>query len=392
MKKRKKIWLIVLAIIAVLAVSICLWGKELLMRTAAGIIRHNIQKYDVGTSESYCEFAVDPEQIEVYTSMGDSTVFGYGLEDMDFDQEPFESTYGYGVCSQYAYPAMIQEQLGLDDEQIHQLAMGRMREEDILFLLDDSFKGDDYTQTYMAQKFWLRHGEGTVEKLKQVYRDSIQDADLITLCMGGNNIFSLLDIQMSREAKGETLLEYAWDRYENSQSVTKPISRIFKIAKLVLSDEAAAYYQKMFEGVFYGYWGMGEYYDDVLDAIHSINPQAKIVLVGMYNPAKDVYYRMNGTSEKAIVDVGAFLDARIFNPINQKFRNYAEENADYCCYIDVSGIDMRTDMEARGIEPNLANGEFLTYFLENNAAHVHPNVEGHQFIYGQITKELLRKK
>ena len=94
------------------------------------------------------------EDKPIYVSLGASNVNGYGMRgyipgDNIMEQiakdpalKALANVYGCVSETPDSYPVLIAEALGAD---LIQLAMSSMRAEEVRFLLDDSYKGDAYT-------------------------------------------------------------------------------------------------------------------------------------------------------------------------------------------------------------------------------------------------------
>ena len=88
-----------------------------------------------------------------YVSLGASNVNGYGMHGY-LEEEVYEypllkeqtNIYGYKQDTPGSYPVLIKDALSSKyNVNLSQLAMSSMRAEEVRFLLDDSFKGDAYT-------------------------------------------------------------------------------------------------------------------------------------------------------------------------------------------------------------------------------------------------------
>lgn len=331
--------------------------------------------------DSYCTWDPSELEIESYTSLGDSTVFGYGFHDLSFDDERFLNSYGYEVCSPGAYPALLKDYLKISDDQFAQLAMGCLRVEDIRYILDKNYVGDGYTVESIVPM--LQHYGGSVDQVRANYEKNIKKADLITVCMGGNNFSTFLGRQMNRVQEGEAPLAMDWSRYQDSTmaQIKGAVQELSAVLQQYAPDLDTSLARVVAESVLYAYVGVTENFAPVMDMIHSMNQDAKLVLVGLYNPVDDVYYQMEGT-EKAL-HLGELLDVALAY-VNAQFRGYAEAHSDYCAYADITDVEIFADVDENRASINLADGEYLDYTTANNGVAGHPDESGHAYIFRQI--------
>ena len=159
-----------------------------------------------------------------YVALGASNMVGYGLHGYNFEyvyEAPFEkekdNRYGYEMDTQGSYTMLISEFLSKDHNvNLYQLGMSSLRIEELHFLLDETYKGDSYTDAWFydingdgVSSNWY-HGAATYEwnllkqsgaagydheptaeellaTLRKATQDKVANADLITLDLGMNN-------------------------------------------------------------------------------------------------------------------------------------------------------------------------------------------------------------
>lgn len=217
-----------------------------------------------------------------YVSIGGSYANGTGLdEDLD------ETTFGYRVA----------EALGLDvDTQFAELARDGLRVEDLLYILDENFVADAY-------------GKATIKdpaKLRDKYVAEIAKADLITVAAGSDNLTSFVSAQLEALLAGQPIA-MDWARYvgaENVAYVQKALAKVNAEFVALGLGEYAPMLTKVVECYAYGYVGFSCNYAEAINAIHAINADALVVVVGMYNALDNLVLNIDGTE----VAVGNYVN------------------------------------------------------------------------------------
>ena len=217
-----------------------------------------------------------------YVSIGGSYANGTGLdEDLD------ETTFGYRVA----------EALGLDvDSQYAELARDGLRVEDLLYILDENFVADAY-------------GQATIKdpaKLRDKYVAEIAKADLITVAAGSDNLTSFVSAQLEALLAGQPIA-MDWARYvgaENVAYVQKALAKVNAEFVALGLGEYAPMLTKVVECYAYGYVGFSCNYAEAINAIHAINADALVVVVGMYNALDNLVLNIEGTE----VAVGNYVN------------------------------------------------------------------------------------
>lgn len=126
----------------------------------------------------------------VYTALGASESNGYGLDEYDIvDGKADRRIYKYGRVVDEAYPAIF-SRATYTNETFNQDCLAGMRSEDLLYLLDPSYNGDEYTHDQafgnyvMVQNGIIKDGITSVDQLRSLYQKHVKEADVITLSIG----------------------------------------------------------------------------------------------------------------------------------------------------------------------------------------------------------------
>jgi hypothetical protein len=113
-----------------------------------------------------------------------------------------------------------------------------------------------------------------------------------------------------------------------------------------------------------------------VNAIHSINPEAQVIVVGMYNPLAGVVVDLDGTE----LAIGEYVQY-VVDAANVSALAFAMITND-AIYVDapaVETLNTKTEMTAL---------QLITEFLVNKAAKLNPSENGHAYITEQILNAL----
>ena len=287
-----------------------------------------------------------------YVSIGGSYANGTGLdEDLD------ETTFGYRVA----------EALGLDvDSQYAELARDGLRVEDLLYILDENFVADAY-------------GQATIKnpaKLRDKYVEEIAKADLITLAAGNDNLTSFVSAQVAALLSGQQPYAMDWARYvgaENVAYVQKALEKVnAEFVELGLG-EYAPMLTKVVESYAYGYVGFTCNYAEAINAIHTINEDALVIVVGMYNGIDNLVLNVEGT-EVAVGDyVNYFVELT-----DAQYTSYAMLTPN-TIFVEIP--DTTTFMDETNAEGLSTLAYIMALYLDNSML---PSSTGHEYIKDQI--------
>ena len=265
-----------------------------------------------------------------YVSFGASNVNGYGMRgylDEDIYEHPLlkanANIYGYKQDTPGSYPVLIKEALSEKyDVNLSQLAMSSMRAEEVRFLLDDSYKGDAYTDWrfcdvegydkrasqnwfYLAGKLeWEAAGnvgaptqEEAVAALKAAYRDAVAKADLITVDIGVNNFGVYASNQIISNMYENDLNKIdpeIAEKYAEGKAYVYDLIKE-KVGDIDLPEETLNH---MADTMAYALVGCCTSFDAVMEQIYALNPDATVVVVSIQNLMSGLYAQIDGMDEK----------------------------------------------------------------------------------------------
>ena len=329
---------------------------------------------------AFADSKVNCYNYENYLCIGDSIAAGCGLT-KDGSETVFEPTpEGYAkiwgkdyITHGYdfqpiptAYHSMVADAI---DANLWQLAVSGLRTVELRYFLEGVYNDYDTTCSWDNTYFdWDANGF-TISDLDYVksivpYIDCLKNADLLTLNLGSNDVFSfsfgvvmgeltadnsdprLNEIKAYFEATGNIGATFG-KLIELYQSIGK-IGDLLSTMVKTFSTTTKQYYTN---------------YDVILEKIYELNPDITIVNVGVYNPLE--YMHLTDSFDASI-----FLQG-IVDDMNKHLQNYSKKY-DTCYYADVVGTET--------YDTTMGDDYFWEYF----SITVHPNLEGHQYMAQQI--------
>ena len=357
----------------------------------------------------------DVPQYKGYTIIGDSITAGMGLKKTDgWDRNLHRSNIDYQILTSMvnvpdgyygvdeieairelaggttyrihgSYPDIVGKAIGipiandstasyanLENSGFYNLALPGVRSIEIRKMLDPTFTGDQYTD----EIFGIVNPQG-YEKLHNDAVRYIQNSDVVTIACGSNDValnciiralHAIYDDNIPVDIEQVMLGLVAQGRLPEAVMQLSGTAKLLGKAPLA----AAAYLQGLAEGSmsFFQNW------DAIISSIYNINPNAKIVALGFYNPFKT--FAMTDYGDENFLRVGHALDA-LLGMLDLQVSQLASTRNLYT-YVNI------WDTKVIGImplAPNITN-DYFKYILFN----VHPTAEGQQYIANQIIKAL----
>ncbi len=224
-----------------------------------GVLNDSFNDLLLAKNKSNGKDRTGQHQGDNYVSIGDSVMSGWGLDD-------YKARGTYIVANENvegSTPVLVGNGLGGKTTQLH---MPGVRTNEVLYMLDDNYS-DWALNAGMYDD--LSNGTYSKEQLdaqKELYRESIRNADVITLDVGFNDIWA----------------GWATPIYE--------IFNDFKDPNVSLADQAAKtpeYAAHLVDGFVGGGLAGISYainYKRITDKIYELNPDATLVVTGGYNP------------------------------------------------------------------------------------------------------------
>lgn len=323
---------------------------------------------------------------ENYMCVGDSIAAGCGLardgKPTNFDQnaEDYTKVYsnnyiylGYDfAAAPNAYHSLVANELGAN---LLQCARSGLRAVELRYMLDGTY--NDYDKDCIwGNTYFDTDGNGfTTADLDALnayvkYSDKIKQADLISINVGSNDVFSFALNVVLRELTKDTsdpTLNAIKEYLEKTGNIGAAFGELIDAYQSMgkIADLATALTTTMNKA----YMQFTVNYAAVIERIYEINPDITIVGVGVYNPFDG--FRLSADSNLDLSGIASPVVAAI----NAHIASYKLKYSNFC-YADVVG----TQTYPMSYDDH--------YFWEYFTLKVHPDIEGYQFMTKQILDAL----
>ena len=335
----------------------------------------------------YTSDKVDLDKIDYYVSLGDSTISGYGLSGYVDNMQN-----GLGqVVGSSAHVLLAQKIFGDEwKEKFANFCQGSLRADDLLLFLGGDVVLDDYYYAEIEPNL-----ESSLEATQQKYIENVKNADLISVAIGGGNFLTFAGKYVNKKIAG-TPYTLDWERI--GIDMTGETAKQFKatldsmvplIGNEVLKDyipegvdieNAGDYIYALLEGMVYGYASYRYYYLQVLDRIQEINPDANVLILGIFNPVDEWSMSIDVDGKDVIIPIGAavgtLLEIANIEPLVFAIQN---KNA---AYVDIS--EAETILESDNPGRDLVFSDYFNSSFQSNGKAVHASEAGHKYIAEQM--------
>ncbi len=323
---------------------------------------------------------------ENYMCVGDSIAAGCGLardgKPTNFDQnaEDYTKVYsndyiylGYDfAAAPNAYHSLVANELGAN---LLQCARSGLRAVELRYMLDGTYNDYDKDRIW-GNTYFDTDGNGfTTADLDALnayvkYPDKIKQADLISINVGSNDVFSFALNVVLRELTKDTsdpTLNAIKKYLEKTGNIGAAFGKLIDAYQSMgkIADLAAALTTTMNKA----YMQFTVNYAAVIERIYEINPDITIVGVSVYNPFDG--FRLSADSNLDLSGIASPVVAAI----NAHIASYKLKYSNFC-YADVVG----TQTYPMNYDDH--------YFWEYFSLKVHPDIEGYQFMAKQILDAL----
>ena len=212
----------------------------------------------------------------------------------------------------------------------------------------------------------------------------IAKADLITLGFSANAFTAAVakDVLAAVGFDG-TVSEKNWNALVGAKAAAAIDAALAELNAYVTEQigdaDIAALLTMVVEGYAYGYISHLINYVTVSEAIHEINAEALLVLVGMHNPMDGAVIDLNGET----LDLGEYLDYLV--TLTNVFSFVYALHADETIYVDAADVDLAYDGSVMGAEAFLVELMNMAYGAGEKFI---PNEAGYEYIQEQIYNAL----
>jgi len=278
-------------------------------------------------------------------------------------------TFTNGWCTNM-YPNLVSSYYGLADA-AHRYHGGHpgFRTNEVRYILDDSYSGDDYTNHPYFTLGYGGYNLQTLNDMKASFRAALSKADLVTINLGSNDLMgyywfavqevlqyhsvddacyqqTLQAIEKAKQASSEyeavvRLLDYMSTLADYTELVKNVAERI---TELVLSYTSN--WDKLMESI-----------------LNTASGDAAIIVVGLYNPVGAAAQVSSGISDTA-AELLTTLKSPVVDLINAYMRSGCPYSSSYA-FADVSDIDLAGSGDGK-----------------------HPGVVGHRYMADQIIQTI----
>ncbi|MBQ8292272.1 MAG: hypothetical protein IJX78_00540, partial [Bacilli bacterium] len=264
-----------------------------------------------------------------FVSFGASNVNGFGLRGYYGEDWRHEAPWLKGESNFYGYKRLIEgsypdlladmiEEAGYNVER-HQMGVSGTRVEELRFFLDESYKGDAYTDIYLfelpgyddyesmnymlnAGKLeWEKKGfvgtptnEQIIKLMRETYRETVKKADFITLDVGANNFGTYMANIFKDPYFGNDFNNIdpaIADKYEACRSFLLNLAKSYMGGELPTEETLLS----LIDTMAYALIGCCVNFDAVIEKIRELNPDVPIVVVSIQNIMVELELKISDT-------------------------------------------------------------------------------------------------
>lgn len=323
---------------------------------------------------------------ENYLCLGDSIAVGYGLSrdgnPTKCDQTPEDLAtssdnkyifrgYDFSVAPN-AYHSLVANELGAN---LLMCARSGIRAVELRYMLDGVFNDYDPNLVWDNTYFDTDGNGFGLDDLDTLnaqigYPEKVKQADLITINVGSNDVFSLTMVEVMAELTKDSsnpTLNAVKDYLEKTGNIGAAFGKLIDAYQSMgkIADLAQALTTTLNKT----YKQFTVNYSAVIDKIYEINPDVTVVALGVYNPFADLH--LSADSQLDLSGITASVVTSINTHINSLKLTYS--NYYYADIVGTPTYPMNYDDQ---------------YFWEYFNLKMHPTIEGHKFIAEKILEAL----
>ena len=321
-------------------------------------------------------FAATKDNVQhysVYGFIGDSIAAGHSLPE-------YVPAAGIGddILVPDSYAQIISDAVKADQTEC--LSMSGLNTAALRFLLDDDYEMDAITQMLIPMLTNGAYDATSYIAMREDYRAAIAKADLLTIGVGSNDLmyttmislFKLVGAFPSNYTENQILAALE----QKIAEVGSPCALFEQLVTTLVSlDKAAQMLEEMAQSLKDTYSTFTANWDTIISKIRALNPDAKIVVVGLYNPVRDM--KLNASSNLSI--------GHVADPIIAQYNAYISTLSRFRTQYSFADVWNTEVYECFSIEDALG---FSEDFFTTISQCVHPTIAGHKYIANQILSVL----
>lgn len=311
--------------------------------------------------------AATPVQYQTYTFLGDSIAAGYGIKQDDtgkYVRPVWEVVPG-------TYPELVAK--GVRASTTHVQAYCGFRTDEALRLLDPEYEAAmSESDRALSDRMLAGACELSQESLHEhqaLAADQIRQSDLITIELGSNDCMTASAFRFSQYRSEHP--ENLSDKITEFRKTLDQYGEKGEELDMLIKNSQSLFNMSVFS--LPGFFQFMDNWDVLIRTIRKLNPTAKIVVVGMYNP-----YRNWTVTEKNKIPVGHAIDGAV-DLVSFYMSTLSKERSQYD-FVDIRTVDVKT------LPPAKDPGFLQALFID-----IHPTLQGHQYIAEQILKDLRKE-
>lgn len=326
------------------------------MKRALAVLLSVMVMAAVLSMSSFAATRTTVKHYDEYTVLGDSVAAGY-------------SHPGYDMVHNYnkvewnlvpnTYPAILKEATGA---KVHQLAHSGYRSTDLRALLYYDYDGDGMSPLRLpSTNDDQRHmNYDKLNEFRSEFQYDVAHSDLITVNIGINDSTQPLMIM------SETLMADVGVLGSQAMALLDPFNYVkntLNNLSTLMTD--AQFYVALAQAELTSFRMFSENFDAIISRIHQLNPNATVIVVGLYNASENDTIPSGGIG----IPIGD-----IFGSIYSNMNEYMKSGSPY------ANSGYYTFVDTWGISSHMNDPESPMYRGDN-----HPTLTGH----GQIADRIL---
>ena len=306
---------------------------------------------------------------DTFAFIGDSIAAGHSLPE-------YTAAAGIGddILVKDSYAQIVSDAVTADKTIC--LSMSGLNTSALRYLLEDDYVMDAVTQMLIPMLTGNAYDAASYAGMREEFRAYLAETDLLTLGVGSNDLmystmislFKLVGAFPSNYTENQ-ILALLEQKIAECGSVGKLFEQL--VSTLVSLDKGAQMLQEMAESLKDTYSAFKENWDAIIEAIYALNPDMQIVVVGLYNPMRDMKLTHDGN-----LSLGHVAD-----PVITQYNLYTSKLSPWAgSYLFADCWDAEV-YECFALEDALA---FSQDFFATITHCVHPTVAGHRYMAEQI--------